>query len=159
MTEIQVAWLAGLFEGEGCIYLRKKDGSPVLLISMTDEDIICRVYATTGVGYVNYREPIGKKSVWRWSVQKWSDVGNILETLLPLLGIRRAEKARIALLWLQEHPPKRLKTHCIRGHLLSGHNLRITEWHGQKHRRCRRCLTDHQIAYNRRQIAVGFGDQ
>jgi hypothetical protein len=46
MNELEKAWLAGLFEGEGCVCIVGKTdrykGSPRVIIGMTDEDVITR---------------------------------------------------------------------------------------------------------------------
>jgi hypothetical protein len=45
LTETEVAWLAGLLEGEGCFYFnpRKKNPDTKIQLSMTDKDIVERV--------------------------------------------------------------------------------------------------------------------
>lgn len=43
MRQIDVIWLAGLLEGEGCFNLREERNQPRVSIEMTDEDIIKRV--------------------------------------------------------------------------------------------------------------------
>ena len=51
MTTNELAWVAGIFEGEGCLYKdprRKKDHK--LQVVMTDKDIVERLHRITGVG-------------------------------------------------------------------------------------------------------------
>ena len=76
------AYLAGLFDGEGCItykqYMRKRKGKEKayptwniqMEVSMTDEATIRYIHDVLKVGSVNKRPPhktsMGKKMQWRW---------------------------------------------------------------------------------------------
>tara|TARA_Y100000004_G_C8606917_1_gene283014 strand:- start:32 stop:463 length:432 start_codon:yes stop_codon:yes gene_type:complete len=86
-TQTEIAYLAGLFDGEGCIQIKKqweakkRAGKPrrykvwriSMEISMTDKDIIEWVHKTVGVGTVlinvKNKSPSSKphwKTQWRW---------------------------------------------------------------------------------------------
>ena len=86
-TKTEIAYLAGLFDGEGCIQIKKqweakkRAGKPrrykvwriSMEISMTDKDIIEWVHKTVGVGTVlinvKNKSPSSKphwKTQWRW---------------------------------------------------------------------------------------------
>ena len=86
-TQTEIAYLAGLFDGEGCIQIKKqweakkRAGKPKrykvwrisMEISMTDKDIIEWVHKTVGVGTVlinvKNKSPSSKphwKTQWRW---------------------------------------------------------------------------------------------
>lgn len=73
MTEPEIAWLAGLFDGEGHISVRTKlshraYGSK-LQITNTCLPLLERVIAVTGIGYITERplehEP-RRKRTWDW---------------------------------------------------------------------------------------------
>ena len=86
MTENDAAYIAGLFDGEGCVQYKqywdtKRKNRPrkylrwriTLEMSMTDETVIKWVHETLGVGTVNVNEknksPSSKphwKRQWRW---------------------------------------------------------------------------------------------
>jgi hypothetical protein len=81
MTESDVAYLAGLIDGEGSIqykqYMRQRKGqkkayptwSIRLEIAMTDKDVIEWCYETFNVGHWGERKvQPGKKRQWRWRV-------------------------------------------------------------------------------------------
>ena len=96
MTTQETAWLAGLFEGEGCISQdKRKPATFRLIIQMTDLDIIQRIHSITGVGkYAIQKQKNPKwKTLYRWSCGKREEVQAILSALLPYLGERRAYKA------------------------------------------------------------------
>ena len=106
MTEIEIAWLAGLFEGEGCITTAKKSNHSsgnqrFLVIKMTDEDVLRKAHRIAGVGklYGPYRAVNNKvrdtshyKPFWQWAVFARDEVLYIGNALLPHLGERRRAK-------------------------------------------------------------------
>lgn len=101
MTEIEIAWAAGLFEGEGCFTLSKvknrKDSIKVsAVIGMTDKDVLDRFAFIMGFGNIKgpYKSsyPTGKQR-YTWEVQNQPDVLKTIELLLPFLLSRRREKA------------------------------------------------------------------
>jgi hypothetical protein len=105
-TDINIAWVAGIIEGEGCIFSRRrfrKSGTPFyegqLTVAMTDYDIILRLSEILRIG--NIRGPIqgikNKKPYWVWSVSRNEDLKLILKTLMPWFGIRRKAKAELML--------------------------------------------------------------
>lgn len=148
MTPEQTAWLAGLFEGEGCILhtrvkppkSRRTNGETArrLAISMTDEDVIRRVHAITGVGAVKiHPRRHGWKTAYVWQCCRWADIERILTAILPYLGERRSAKARALL----ADPPNpvggQVKTHCKRGHPFTGPGSDVYLHCGVRH--CRHC--------------------
>jgi len=96
----QVAWAAGLFEGEGCIS-QTTHRKPRLFISMTDKDVINKFIDIVEAGNMCVRnrthENPNFKIQWQWQIQKASEVNRILRMFLPHLGERRAFKALNAL--------------------------------------------------------------
>jgi len=80
MTEAELAWVAGLLEGEGCFfpmeYRTEKYGPYVyarVAVLMTDLDILQRLPQVTGVGKINgptIRKNPRHKPIWHWVVSK-----------------------------------------------------------------------------------------
>ena len=82
IKETEIAYLAGLFDGEGYVsykkYPKKRPNNKKpyqtwniqMEVSMTDKSIIKYMHETLGVGSVNKRPPqktsMGKKMQWRW---------------------------------------------------------------------------------------------
>jgi hypothetical protein len=99
-----IVWAAALFEGEGSIFIRKKDvNTRYISISMTDKDVMQRFVNV--VGYGNLRGPYKKgshKPYWSWECAKKIQVLRILKMFLPHFGIRRAGKAIEAITFLNE---------------------------------------------------------
>lgn len=93
-TEAEVAWAAGIFEGEGCITWHG-GGRPMLAVNMTDEDVLRRFADVVG-GKV-YGPCQGKGATWkpyfRWYVQGNERTERVLALFQPWLGRRRTARA------------------------------------------------------------------
>jgi hypothetical protein len=91
----EIAWAAGIIEGEGCLTRRKsKPGCASLSVGMTDEDVVRRLHAVFGAGSV--RGPLSRgsgKPFWVWHVAKRAHLLAILPVVYPYMGLRR--RARI----------------------------------------------------------------
>lgn len=98
---VDIAWAAGLFEGEGCITVARNGRSAQypharVKIKMTDEDVVRRFLLVVEVGRVR-EEPCeikhGYKMQWEWYVTNQEGVKDVLTLLLPYLGERRRARA------------------------------------------------------------------
>jgi hypothetical protein len=98
MTEIETAWLAGILEGEGCFYLPKNSPhSPVIQMSSTDHDVICRVGKLLECNVTPYRSAgkkgrLAKKAAWQTTIGRRAKVQEVLTAILPHMGKRRTTK-------------------------------------------------------------------
>jgi hypothetical protein len=112
MVAADVAWLAGLLEGEGTFTLskqrvggkshRRTEGLlPRVQLCMTDEDVVHRAYIVTGVGTFsgpNIPKSRGEnKPSWTWAVNRFGQVIAIMRIVLPFMGVRRTEQINFAL--------------------------------------------------------------
>lgn len=108
LTEIEKAYLAGLIDGEGCIYMSKShrirgNGKPSYTLGfamvMTSEDTIRYCHELTGVGAVCYF-PRHKKNEkhrdqWQWMVSK-IDTLDLLQEICPYLRLKQPQ-AKLAI--------------------------------------------------------------
>ena len=78
-----VAWLAGLLEGEGCFSL-KKEKYPRISLGMTDEDVVIRAASLIKVRVYHH------KNVWSFHVHGAYAIQWMM-TLYPFFGKRRKE--------------------------------------------------------------------
>lgn len=99
LGSLDIAWLSGLIEGEGCIHssdMRRGSTVPHLILSMTDLDIVERVAALWDTRISSVKRSDGGKEVHTTQV-----VGHLaaqwLMTLYSSLGSRRREKTRTVL--------------------------------------------------------------
>lgn len=104
-TEVEIAWAAGLFEGEGCFtgttrrhwILNKAFEAEYfqvqMSLSMTDEDIVRRFHSIVDCGGVIVRNFEGNlKRQWMWQGQAVADVERLYLQFKPWLGVRRLDR-------------------------------------------------------------------
>lgn len=106
MTSADIAWAAGLFEGEGsiCIFEQKHHVLPFLRLAivMTDRDVLERFCGIVECGRVtgphrHGNRPAHHKPIFSWGIGNRPDVERILLAFYPWLGERRLAKAHEAL--------------------------------------------------------------
>lgn len=92
-TSPEVAWLAGIIEGEG--YLSAKRGHGLVRVVMTDADVVARLYAVSAVGKLNDLplRAAHHKPVYSWTILREESVLTLLTSVAPLLGTRRRTRA------------------------------------------------------------------
>lgn len=107
ITDVEIAWAAGLFEGEGCIGIwwppstlgRRQQPQIRLQVQMTDRDVVvefCRIMECGKVSQEQRRQP-PRKNCWVWTIGNRADTERIIRMLYPWLGERRRAKADEAL--------------------------------------------------------------
>jgi hypothetical protein len=141
MEERDIAWLAGLFEGEGCISFTSKRTVQIRIVS-TDKDVVESVdrLVPSPNGIRSYAPKPNRKQQWVWVISKREVNQDFLNQILPYLHSRRRARALEALEALALNWGKaQERTHCPRGHPLSGDNVYS---HGSGHRQCRQCMRD-----------------
>jgi hypothetical protein len=96
----EFSWFVGLFEGEGCIDVRRTGRKTYLRlqVQMTDEDTIKRVAAFAGCGslYGPYRRTNSRRDIWNWYAHS-DDAYRVLMPMLPHLSERRQDAAQSAM--------------------------------------------------------------
>lgn len=104
-----LAWAAGLFEGEGCVFLREDRGSVAASLTMTDEDRVRLLYDTLGTGTVISVKPryAHWKPSWKWSTCSFEGVQAVGAMLWPWLGPRRQAAFSEALKQARSRPHAR----------------------------------------------------
>lgn len=103
MTSDELAWVAGLLEGEGCFSIKQRSIS--ISCNMTDEDTIAQLHELTEHGRM--RGPTtrpNRKPIWGWDMSRRVDVVNLLVALRPYMGIRRTARIDEMLDWNEANP-------------------------------------------------------
>jgi hypothetical protein len=109
-----IAWAAGLFEGEGSFMVAYAPSYPRAVVIMTDEDVIRRFGAVVGLGnirgpYTRKGQPANKwKPFWTWSVSGFEKTQAIYAMFWPWLGARRRQRGKEL---LSAHVPRRHRNH------------------------------------------------
>lgn len=109
LSKIDAAYLAGLIDGEGCIFIiraRRKDSTRGFIynsgldITMTSYFILKFCHAVTGVGSLNKRKYAVKKNwkrAWKWRVCSNQAV-EVLTQIFPFLKLKK-QQAEIVMLF------------------------------------------------------------
>lgn len=108
LTDTEIAWIAGLIEGEGSISIRNrgKDRYEVstappeisIKIAMTDKDVIEKFSKLVDKSYFSLkRKTVTNKTVYQISVSQKEKVIYLLESILPHMGQRRTQRITEAL--------------------------------------------------------------
>jgi len=106
LTKAEIAWCAGLFEGEGNIGVQRSapyEGrfEPRLQIRMTDEDVLLKFQSYMGGRLTgphlqgpadSKRYKVIPKPFWIWIVSSWDEFERIGSQLRPWLGTRRGAR-------------------------------------------------------------------
>jgi hypothetical protein len=102
MPDVDAAWLAGLFDGEGSIvYPRKDAATPGVRITITNScyPLLEQVLAVAGVGKVIHHRDAGHirpthAETWYWACYS-ANARDLLAQMLPWLIVKRrkAEEA------------------------------------------------------------------
>ena len=100
MNDIELGWLAGIFDGEGCLSLARTTGKRidrwVASVAMSDEDVVLTFLQRVGIGtvtgpYTRSDKP-NNKPLWKWQIAAQEDVLNFCALLGPHMGTRRMAK-------------------------------------------------------------------
>jgi hypothetical protein len=113
----QIAWAAGLFEGEGSVYAATDrrvhtPGHKTLAASLqtTDHDVLLCFKAVVGCGRLTgpYTSTKSTKPYWIWQTRVAADVRALFEKFEPWLGERRIALFREAIECCDSQAPGRI---------------------------------------------------
>jgi hypothetical protein len=155
-SSIDIAWLGGLLDGEGCFVSQTK-GAPAIRLVMTDRDSVARAACILGskVTGPHERDAPSDKPTWKpryLTVVAGSLAAGWMMTLYQFVNGRRQEKIRQVLArWREQNVRSALRTHCPQGHLYSPEN---TYREASGARQCRLC----RKSARQRATAVIAGD-
>ena len=93
---MELAWAAGLFEGEGSIHSSRAGGRHYMYLNLssTDEDVVRRFCAAVGCGgvYGPYTEKNPLRPRWSWHARRIAEAEHVASLLEPFLCKRRRAK-------------------------------------------------------------------
>lgn len=125
MNKMEIAWLAGILEGEGTFDVM--EGKYIrITCGMTDKDIIERVQKIVNAGSVKtYTKSLPRKPLHVWTLCSQREVLDVLCAITPLMGERRRakilEQANVAINTNRETKKRILakveRVHCFNGHV------------------------------------------
>jgi hypothetical protein len=159
----EIAWAAGLFEGEGSLGYYSKKCSATLVT--TDRDVLERFAAVVGLGKIEKspRMPrpsnFAKKPQWVWKAVSFEDVQAIVAAFWPWLGERRRQRVAEVLREGALAPPESKyrsiawrHNKCQEGHSIDGANKYTNPTSGRVF--CIQCRDEYMRDYYRRKKAA-----
>ena len=90
-TDVELAWVAGILEGEGSFYVGP--GGRKLTVEMKDLDIIERVQTILGGGRMHHRTGGIHAGMHALTIARCRDLVVLLPAIMPWLGERRQAQA------------------------------------------------------------------
>jgi len=116
MNTRDLAWLAGILEGEGYFGTPGKKSQSVIKLAMSDEDVIRRAAALMGTKVYSYL-PVGERRKVMWNTTAYSSkAASWMMTLWPFIGHRRQKRILEALtVWRSQrlHQPSQQIIQCF----------------------------------------------
>jgi hypothetical protein len=160
-TEAEIAYAAGLYEGEGTIWVFRNGRQAVMNIRMTDREpieLVTRILGGHSGGPYTTIKEAAYKPKYRWQVQHWQDIVRVCRLLRPWLGPRRLAQIDRVLACQPEHP--RLTRLCLTEPMADSRGYK-------RHRRlqekpCRICTTSwnlYNIRNAERRLAKSVDDR
>jgi hypothetical protein len=103
VTEGQIAYLAGIIDGEGTIYWNKigARGTIYLRVVQADRRLMDWLVAVTGCGTLHTRPewgPFGQRQIWSWSVNA-TRAAYIVRRVQPHLIVKAEQAAAVLAKW------------------------------------------------------------
>lgn len=113
-NEVFAAWLAGYFDGEGCVHIPKNGIGIDVSIASTTQEVIEAIHARTGHGLVEMVtfERKNWKTKFSWRLRRYSEAHAMLTLMRPYLTIK-ALKADEALSYLKAKLDKTTERHAL----------------------------------------------
>jgi hypothetical protein len=95
MKELEYAWAAGFFDGEGSVICHRKYAT--IKVNQKEPELLHKLKSIFDVGYVRgpyFSTTVKGKSthIHEWTVTKRKDVVFVFELMKPYLGFRKREQ-------------------------------------------------------------------
>lgn len=115
MSEAEVAYVAGIIDGEGCIMITPH--SPAnsysfacfLQITNADRRLIDKMSELTGVGHITeHKDKCRTRPLYRWHVRKNKDLVDLLKRVYPHSAIKKEQIELVCKMMAASHNGKRV---------------------------------------------------
>lgn len=139
--DFDIAWLAGLLEGEGCFFLSGR-AAPRVSLLMKDEDIVLRAAKVMNAS-TSVREKIDNRSPNYSNTFQLSISGleafTVMKLIRPYMGERRGAKIDMIMNTVMKYRPNIEcgRLYCSKMHSIKNENEYFIDINGTK--RCKRC--------------------
>ena len=112
LSDIELGWIAGILEGEGCFDLNIARRKIIVTCGLTDEDVVKKLQSLLGgTIYVRpkSRDAKATKDYYVWNLRTREIVIPFLHLIQPLMGNRRQKKIDDMLIFNMKYPKILLK--------------------------------------------------
>jgi hypothetical protein len=152
MEELDIAWAAGLYEGEGWCELTYSTTVPEaarrarICVGSTDRDVLAKLEKIFGGTVIDKNRGADAlphwKQAWTWRLASIADVVDAIKRMWPYLASRRRGQLQPILDAYALMPPPGTsgQTHCKNGHALTSDNLVPRTENGRSYPRCKVCV-------------------
>jgi hypothetical protein len=170
--DLEVAYLAGIFDGEGTVGKYRNPGRtqyhPRARIEMADREPLALAQRLFGGGLALRRKAPPRQDMWCWVLNGWDAVEGLYAEIGPWLCPRRRAQFEAA---LADAPPENRRgqwgwvrrrdkdaAHCQHGHPWSDENTRwSSDSRGYSYRVCRTCRRESTRRRRDARITAGSG--
>lgn len=118
-TDVEIAWAAGLFEGEGTAQMSKRDRGTRVRVVMNDLDVL-ETFNRIFPGHMRTRLDARGTTQHIWQRSSADTVSEFISTILPYMHSRRT--ARLQAVLAQANSVKMTRGTCRNGHKIEGEN-------------------------------------
>lgn len=142
-NQLEIHWIAGLLEGEGCFRLHKKFQTPMIYIGMTDRDTIEKARAILGGNSAIHERPGLKdthKRIYSFAVTPSRLAIEWMHILYPLMSERRKKRIKEIIAIYDAKPRRADDLTCAHGHVFAEVGYYIQE---NGSRTCKTCAREH----------------
>jgi hypothetical protein len=149
--QLELAWAAGFFDGEGCTMVKRKRGNAAvnLIVAQKTPEMLERFQAAVGGGYI-YHNPRAQGAPYNWQATSQPVARQVLDLLWPYLGSIKQAQAERCFAQSTWHDGHRSQLRCQD----PAHEVVERASGG---RRCRTCEREAQAEYRRkRRLARGY---
>lgn len=145
----ELAWAAGVFDGEGWVGTCKSYALivPRLAVEQKDRRLLDRFKTIVGCGRIHFDKgrPTKRSPMYSFQASSMNRVQAIIAALWEFLGPVKREQARKALevakaSYRAGPGSPRLRPHCKRGHEYNAKNTLTYRAEGHTRRVCRKCV-------------------
>ena len=140
----EIAWLAGILEGEGS-FINACRGSPRVSLSMTDEDVVNMAVAIAGGKYVGTRRFTNHYKTQFILQICGHRAAALMMTIYPFMGMRRKAKIKeILTQWKQSLYRRQIAPSIFCGHIERKHyakNMCQSCYRNEKRRNLQKSLS------------------
>jgi hypothetical protein len=103
----EIAWIAGLFEGEGSVgvYYNKRGTAAVrLTIAQKTDEVLVRCYEILNMGHVYGPYRIKGSQLMLWAVSNIEDVYKVIQLIYPWLSQKRQVQCDVVVEYIKTTP-------------------------------------------------------